>query len=454
MPSEFSSLGVDADLVVCLQDLGITEPYPIQTATLPEALAGHDLLAQSPTGSGKTLAFAIPLVTRIERAKPHRPRGLVLAPTRELAAQITATVRPLARVARRRVAAFYGGSGYRTQLDALQSAVDIAVGCPGRLVDLLDRGVLHLGDVEVVVIDEVDRMADMGFLPVVRRLLDEVRDEHQTLLFSATLTTDVERLVRVYQDHPKRHVLARPSDDLGSRRHEFWAVPREERTRATAELVAAQSSSIVFCRTKRGADRLTRQLSQAGVRAVAIHGDRSQAQRDRALEQFRDRRARVLVATDVASRGIHVERVDCVVHYDLPEDADTYVHRSGRTGRAGAFGQVVSLVCPEQEPGARLLAKRLGLDVRVAPRSRVAKSDVDSHHVEPAGRGPERTGGRVADRAAVVRRAPAEASIPRGGGGRRRANRRPSVVSRSVVSRSAASVPASPPARQRMPRAS
>ena len=449
MPSNFLSLGVGADLVDCLQGLGISEPYPIQSATLPDALVGHDLLAQSPTGSGKTLAFALPLVTRIQRAQPHRPRGLVLAPTRELAAQITETIRPLARVARRRAAAFYGGSGYKPQLDALRSAVDVVVGCPGRLVDLRDRGALHLGDVEVVVIDEADRMADMGFLPVIRRLLDEVRGEHQTMLFSATLTTAVERLVRDYQDHPRRHVLARPSDDLGSRTHELWAVPREERTRVTAEIVAAQPSSIVFCRTKRGADRLTRQLAQAGVQAVAIHGDRSQAQRDRALEQFRARRARVLVATDVASRGIHVERVDCVVHFDLPEDQDAYVHRSGRTGRAGAFGKVVSLVCPEQERGARLMAKRLGLEARIIPPSVSGGSTAGSHQVETAAKGPELAAGRVANRARVGRGAPAATSAPRGGAGGRRADRRPGVSAPS-----AASTRTSTPPRQKMSRVS
>jgi len=367
MSDSFSSIGVPADLVACLDALGLTEPYPIQSATVPEALRGRDVFAQSPTGSGKTLAFALPLVSRIGKADRRRPRGLVLAPTRELAAQIAKVIRPLAEVKHRRVATFYGGTGYKEQLSALHGGVDIVVGCPGRLIDLLDRRALDLTDVEVAVIDEADRMADMGFLPVVRRLLDEVGHHPQTMLFSATRTRDVERLVRDYQVDAERHILELPTDDVGSRTHEFWKSTREGRSGLTARLVASHGSSIVFCRTKRGVDRLTKQLTQSGISAVAIHGDRSQSQRDRALEQFRGRRAQVLVGTDVASRGIHVEGVDCVLHYDPPEDEDTYVHRSGRTGRAGASGRVVSLVCPDQERAAKALQQRLRLGTRLLP---------------------------------------------------------------------------------------
>ena len=366
MPSTFSSLGVPEPLVACLNELGISEPYPIQSATLPDGLRGEDLFAQSPTGSGKTLAFALPLVARMGAARRRSPRALVLAPTRELAAQIAETIRPLARTAHLRTSALYGGTGYKSQLDALARGVDIVVGCPGRLIDLLERRALDLAGVEMVVVDEADRMADMGFLPAVRRLLSEVRVKpHQTMLFSATLTKEVERLVREYQDRPKRFVLERPSDDVGSRTHEFWRARREERARLTLALAATHSSSIVFCRTKHGADRLARQLGRSGLRVVAIHGDRSQAQRDRALALFREGRADVLVGTDVASRGLHVDGVECVIHFDPPEDADTYVHRSGRTGRAGASGRVVSLVCPDQERQSRLLAAGLGLDVRL-----------------------------------------------------------------------------------------
>jgi superfamily II DNA/RNA helicase len=360
VPTTFASLGVPRDLVTCLERQGITEPYPIQSATLPDTLSGRDLLAQSPTGSGKTLAFAIPVLSRVSRSGPRRPRGLVLAPTRELAAQIAEVFRPLAHVVNRRVATFYGGTGYRDQLRALDRGVDVAIGCPGRLIDLVERGALKLADVEVVVVDEADRMADMGFLPAVRRLLGEIARAQQTMLFSATLTREVEHLVAGHQRQPVRHVLAQPADDLGSRSHEFWRVAREDRTAHTARLVATVGSSIVFCRTKHGADRLARQLAREGLDAVAIHGDRSQPQRDRALARFRAGRAQVLVGTDVAARGLHVDGVDCVVHFDPPGDEDTYLHRSGRTGRAGATGRVVSLITPEHEHVARAFERRFG----------------------------------------------------------------------------------------------
>lgn len=396
MSTSFSTLGVPADIAACLGDLGITEPYPIQTATLPDGLAGRDLFAQSPTGSGKTLAFAIPLVTRIDKARPRRPRGLVLAPTRELAAQIAAAIRPLARCYGKRVAAFYGGTGYKEQFSNLDRGVDIVVGCPGRMIDLLDRGALNLADVQVVVVDEADRMSDMGFLPPVRRLLGEISGPRQTMLFSATLTRDVERLVRDYQQAPKRHVLDLASDEVGSRRHEFWRSARDERVALTAKLVAGYGSSIVFCRTKHGVDRLARHLTQSGLSAVAIHGDRSQSQRDHALARFRDRRAQVLVGTDVASRGLHVEGVDCVIHFDPPEDEDTYVHRSGRTGRAGASGLVVSLVTPDQETRTRQLQRRLGLASPLSPSPKMPDLVVRAHAPSQpvAGRGdtrPERS---------------------------------------------------------------
>jgi superfamily II DNA/RNA helicase len=378
VPTDFVTLGVPPVLVDVLDAHGIRQPYPIQAATLPDTLTGKDLFGQSPTGSGKTLAFAIPLVARIPRGKHRRPRALVLAPTRELAAQIAEVVQPLARAAGHRVATFYGGVGYRDQLKALKQSVDIVVGCPGRLVDLLDKGLLSLRDVEVVVIDEADRMADMGFLPPVRQLLRTVQGRPQTILFSATVSREVERLAAEFQHEPIRHLLERTVHDVGTRSHEFWRVARADRLATTAGLVGSLGSSIVFCRTKHGADRLARQLAVEGIAAVAIHGDRSQAQRDRALARFRERRAQVLVGTDVASRGIHVDSVDCVVHFDPPEDDDTYVHRSGRTGRAGETGRVVSLICPDQERGTRQLQRRLGYEQgfsqapQFRPRSRQA----------------------------------------------------------------------------------
>ncbi len=340
----------------------MTSPFPVQAATLADGLAGRDVCAQSPTGSGKTLAFGLPLVARAAKGKPRSPRALVLAPTRELAAQIAASLADLGTTRSLRVAVFYGGTGFGGQLAALRSGVDIAVACPGRLIDLLNRGHVDLAAVEAVVVDEADRMADMGFLPDVKRILDRVRPERQTLLFTATMSPEVEKLVTRYQRDPLRAAVAAATRSSGLHRHEFWRTTREQRAGVTASLVASQYSSIVFCRTRHGVDRLAQQLARAGVEAVAIHGDRSQAQRERALAAFRSGRAQVLVGTDVASRGLHIEGVDCVLHYDPPEDDDTYVHRSGRTGRAGADGLVISLVSSDQESAARKLQKRLGLE--------------------------------------------------------------------------------------------
>jgi superfamily II DNA/RNA helicase len=363
-PTTFASLGVPADLVTILNAQGITTPFPIQTATIPDGLAGRDITGRAPTGSGKTLAFALPIVTRTGRAKPHRPRALVLAPTRELAAQIAAELTPLARARGRQVHVFYGGVGFEPQMKALRRGVDIAVACPGRLADLINQGAVSLGDVELVVVDEADRMADMGFLPEVRRLLDATSATRQTLLFSATLDGDVDVLIRHYQQNPSRHEIAAP--DHGPVDHHLWLVNETERTERCAELITSAGSAMVFTRTRHGADRLAKRLEQAGVPATAIHGGRTQAQRDRALDAFRRNRVRALVATDVAARGIHVDGVACVVQYDLPADSKDYVHRSGRTGRAGATGMVVTMVPHNQRSAATKLVAEAGIEATVS----------------------------------------------------------------------------------------
>ena len=361
MSKTFADLGVPHDLVTRLASRGIDEPFPIQVATLPPALEGRDVCGKAPTGSGKTLAFGIPLVTRIAQARPRRPRGLVLAPTRELAGQIAKELTPLAAVRSRSVAAFYGGVGFGTQLNALRRGVDIVVATPGRLADLIARGDIRLDEVDIVVIDEADRMADMGFLPEVKRLLDQVRPDRQTLLFSATLDGDVDVLVKRYQHDPVRHEVKATEESVDLTQHAFWAAAREERTELTVRAIEHFGSSIVFCRTKRGADRLTKQLGTHGVTAAAFHGDRSQQQREKALAAFISGRVQALVATDVAARGIHVDEVGVVVHHDLPADHKDYVHRSGRTGRAGASGAVVALVLPEQASDAKKLQRKLGM---------------------------------------------------------------------------------------------
>jgi len=365
LPVTFTDLGVPADISSRLADQGINEPFPIQAATIPPALDGRDICGRAPTGSGKTLAFGVPLVARVSKAKPSKPRALILVPTRELAAQIERALTPLAAARHRRVAALYGGVGFGAQLSALRRGADIVVATPGRLVDLIERRQADLCDVDVVVVDEADRMADMGFLPVVRRLLDGVRPDRQTYLFSATLDGEVDVLVKRYQRDPFLHEVEAPAEE-DRRRHLFWKTDRAERASVTAQIVIRHDSTLVFCRTKRGADRLARQLAQAGVLAAAIHGDRSQAQREKALAAFAGGRVQALVATDVAARGIHVDAVGCVLHYDPPEDEKAYVHRSGRTGRAGAGGTVLSLVTDDTAGAVKTLQRSLGFPTRTS----------------------------------------------------------------------------------------
>ena len=364
MSSNFADLGLPASVVTALAGRGIAEAFPIQSMAIPPALAGKDVCGRAPTGSGKTLAFGLPLALRVSRARPGRPRALVLAPTRELAAQIHDELRTLLTPQKRTVASFYGGVSFIPQLKVLRRGVDVAVACPGRLADLARRGNIVLDEVEIVVIDEADRMADMGFLPEVKRLLDQVRPDRQTLLFSATLDGDVDVLIKRYQRSPERCEVIAEQSEVDLTTHHFIDTRREDRLTKTAELVAKHGSTIVFCRTKHGADRLAKQLQRAGVTAVPIHGGRSQSQRDRALATFTNGRALALVATDVAARGIHVDDVGCVVHFDLAGDHKDYVHRSGRTGRAGAEGVVVTLVTEADGAKARQMQKALGMPVQ------------------------------------------------------------------------------------------
>jgi superfamily II DNA/RNA helicase len=357
----FADLGVSADLIDALKQRKITEPFPIQAATIADALAGRDISGRAPTGSGKTLAFGIPMIERVPRARRLRPGALVLAPTRELAAQIQRELLPLAKTRGRRVISVYGGVGYEVQCRELRRGVDVLVACPGRLIDLVERHAVELDGVEIVVIDEADRMADMGFLPQVRKLLDLVSENRQTYLFSATLDGDIAALAREYQNDPVRHEVGEIEPDLDASTHAFWHIEATERPRHTATLINKHGSTIVFCRTRHGADRLVKQLSAAGVSAASIHGGRSQGQRDRALQSFKQGHVDALVATDVAARGIHVDGVACVVHFDLAEDAKAYLHRSGRTGRAGASGVVVTLVSDALVRDVRRLQKDIGL---------------------------------------------------------------------------------------------
>ncbi len=347
MTASFTELGVPADVVRALSGAGIDEPFPIQSLTVRHALAGEDLCGRAPTGSGKTLAFALPVAVLTERAQPKRPHALILTPTRELASQVRDTLVPMTNARNLRVATIYGGTSINKDIQRLRKGVDVVVATPGRLADLVQRGDIDLGAVAIVVLDEADRMADMGFLPEVKRLLDRTPDGRQTLLFSATLDGDVDVLVKRYQSKPVTIEVDEPVEEAGDVRHLFWPTERLDRRKLTAKIVRGVDPAIVFTRTKRGADRLAKQLRTDGISAEAIHGDRSQRQRERALSNFQKGASTTLVATDVAARGIHVDDVAVVVHYDPPASDKDYVHRSGRTGRAGATGVVVSLVTPE-----------------------------------------------------------------------------------------------------------
>jgi superfamily II DNA/RNA helicase len=359
--TSFDDLGVPADLLSVLHRRGITDPFPVQTATIPDALAGADVCGKAPTGSGKTLAFGIPLVMRVPAARPRRPRALVLAPTRELAAQIHTEIEPMAAARDKRVCTVYGGVGYEKQKKALRRGVEILVACPGRLRDLVAQRAVRLDAVEIVVIDEADRMADMGFLPEVREILDETSPQRQTVLFSATLDGDVAVLQQQYQREGTKNFEIENPDEDADIEHHFEELEANERVTRAAEIVRAHGSTIVFTRTRNGAERLAKQLKTAGLDAAAIHGGLSQSKRDRALAGFRQNKVAALIATDVAARGIHVDAVACVVHFDPPADAKTYVHRSGRTARAGATGTVVSFVARDQRTASRRLRQELGL---------------------------------------------------------------------------------------------
>jgi superfamily II DNA/RNA helicase len=361
MTSPFRELGLPAALASTLHARGIDAPFPVQQEAIPPALAGQDVAARAPTGSGKTLAFGLPVVARTEQAEPRRPRALVLAPTRELADQIARDLRPYAKVAQRRVLAVYGGTSLPAQRRELNKGVDLLVACPGRLQDLVDQRIVDLSAVDVVVIDEADRMSDMGFLPAVRRLVDLTASSRQVLLFSATLDGDVGALVRDYQHDPVEVHVDHGDGRVSLADHTFRGVERHDRATVLSGMLADARRTIVFCRTRHGVDRLTKSLTRTGVRAVAIHGGHTQSRRTRSLADFTRGRAHVLVATDVAARGIHVDGIEQVVHFDVAEDAKTYLHRSGRTARAGGAGSVVSFVGSDDKSHVAKLRRELGL---------------------------------------------------------------------------------------------
>ena len=451
----FADLGVPAELVSVLTDAGITSPFPIQTATLPDSLAGRDVLGRGRTGSGKTYAFVLPLLARLAagrgKRQPGRPRALVLAPTRELASQIEAAMAPLAKAMNLRTITIFGGVRPNPQIQGLRNGVDIVIACPGRLADHMQSGHCDLGSIEITVLDEADHMADLGFLPVVRRIMDKTPQQGQRMLFSATLDGGVDVLVKRFLTNPVTHSVDSAQSPVSNMTHHVLHVSKEGRVPVLADLTAAPGKKIVFTRTKHGAKALARQLNARGVPAVELHGNLSQNARTRNLTAFGSGTATTLVATDIAARGIHVDDVSLVVHADPPVEHKAYLHRSGRTARAGNDGTVVTLMLDAQVSDVRDLTRRAGIKptisrtqvgdallVQIAPGERSYVAEADRVVAEPArpgngggngggkGGGRNRRGGNGGGQGAPrnggggggARRQPAKSSGRRTGGGR------------------------------------
>ena len=362
MTTTFDALGVAPDLVAALAARGITSAFPIQALTIADALAGRDVCGKAKTGSGKTLAFGLPVLQRVKTAESRQPRALILVPTRELATQVRDELAPVGAARDLTVGAIYGGADIERQIKELIAGVEVVAATPGRLIDLIDRKEVDLVDVEVVVVDEADRMADMGFLPQVEWILRHIPGDHQTLLFSATLDGVVQGLIDRYQSDPVRHEVESTGVTVAQMTQRFLRVHQMDKVKVAAAISRSGERTLIFSRTKRGADRLVEQLQAEGVKAGAIHGDLRQNLRERSLADFAAGKMPVLVATDVAARGIHVDDIDVVIHFDPPEDHKAYLHRSGRTARAGESGLVVTLFLWDQELEVKRLMKRLGID--------------------------------------------------------------------------------------------
>lgn len=456
----FADFGLPAPVVRHLADQGITAPFPIQSASLPDSMAGRDVLGRGRTGSGKTLAFSLPVVTRLAtsaaqaassgrpRRRPGRPRALVLCPTRELANQIDATMEPLATALGLRTTTIFGGVSQGRQVTALERGVDVVIACPGRLEDLLGQGHLTLDDVEITVLDEADHMADLGFLPGVKRIMDRTPRAGQRLLFSATLDNGVDVLVKRYLERPITHSVDEAAAPPPQMTHHILAVADvEAKKRVVHELASGTGRRVLFTRTKHQAKKLAKQLTGAGVPAVDLHGNLGQGARERNLDAFSSGAVRVLVATDIAARGIHVDDVELVVHVDPPAEHKAYLHRSGRTARAGSGGDVVTVMLPEQRADVRDLTRKAKITARpqdVQPGDSTLKALVGqvAPYVKPAAPAqPVQRGGATNQRGAA--RKPATAARPATGGrpaaaGRPATAAQPAAGGDSTASRSGA----------------
>ncbi|TQS29805.1 DEAD/DEAH box helicase [Microbispora sp. KK1-11] len=372
--AEFALLGLPKPLVAGLARQGITAPFPIQRAAIPDILAGHDVLGRGQTGSGKTLAFGLPTLTRVagEKARPGRPRALVLVPTRELALQVADALEPLGRGLSLRTRTVVGGMSMGRQIEDLRRGVDIVVATPGRLTDLIEQGECALDDVQITVLDEADHMCDLGFLPVVSALLARTPADGQRLLFSATLDGDVDTLVTRFLTDPVIHSLDPATSSVETMEHHLLQVHRDDKADVTAEIANRDGRTIMFVRTQHGVDRVVKQLARSGIRAGGLHGGKRQNQRTRILDGFREGTIGVLVCTDVAARGIHVDDVSLVLHVDPPADHKSYLHRGGRTARAGERGVVLTLVLPSERRATESMTRKAGV---TPSRHRVAPGD-------------------------------------------------------------------------------
>ena len=384
----FDELGINPALTKVLARQGITEPFPIQSATLPSAISGRDVLGRGQTGSGKTLAFGLAMLSRLagRRAKPNQPIGLVLAPTRELAMQIQDSLATLMAAVDLRSRLIAGGMPYGKQIEALRKGVPILVATPGRLIDLMERGDVDLSRTEIVVLDEADQMADMGFLPAMKQILDACKPGGQRLLFSATLDKGVDNLVQRYLTDPVEHSVDSGQASVTTMDHHVLVVHPEDRDAVIAQIASREGRTIIFTRTKHGADKLTAKLTAQGVATGVLHGDKTQAVRTRTLNDFRDGRIKVLVATNVAARGIHVDGISLVVHFDAPTDPKDYLHRAGRTARAGESGTVVTMTAPRQQRSVKHMTDRCGVTptvTRIRPMSKELVSITGAQ--EPSG---------------------------------------------------------------------
>lgn len=382
----FAAFDLPESIVQALSDLGIVTPFPIQAATLPDTLQGRDVLGKGKTGSGKTVAFSLPVVTRLAksgaRTQAYHPRGLILVPTRELAAQVMKTLQPLVNALKLKVTTVYGGVSQGPQVKALKAGADIVVACPGRLEDLIDQGFCSLSNVMITVLDEADHMAELGFIPAVRRILDMTPQGSQRLLFSATLDNGINQISKTYLNNPLKHVIEETQEVQISAEHHLFFIKPKDKSAIIRRLAAGPNRCLLFTKTKHGAKALAESLSEDGVPAVDLHGDLSQRVRAKNLSLFSEGRARVLVATDIAARGIHVDEIALVVHVDPPAEAKSFLHRSGRTARAGATGVVVTLMTANQRREINSLMRATSI--------RPVTTEVHaSHELIPAIVGPE-----------------------------------------------------------------